>query len=222
MRSSCRTFHKQQTSFSLICWWGWLTALLVSFCQWERNEGVPVCTVITPLITARACVPPFLLSVTERDTRWSFGFSCSKLEERKRTKLMGERFVVVPVDGAVRVTTDGEHPDAVAADYVAASSDGGEVGEDIEAGDNSVSESQSPDALVPILEYNREPNKYGKTGGWNRIHAPPPPPRLLSVSPGGLTLAVVFQFRLLSLRGTQAWIHLIKLIKNALLILRMR
>lgn len=76
---------------------------------------------------------------------------------------MGERFVVVPVDGAVRVTADGEHPDAVAADYVAASSDGGEVGEDIEVGDNS--EPQSPDALVPILEYNREPNKYGKTGG---------------------------------------------------------
>lgn len=78
---------------------------------------------------------------------------------------MGERFVVVPVDGAVKVTADGEHSDAVAAVHVAASGDGGEVGEDIETGDNYVSESQSPDALVPILEYNREPNKYGKTGG---------------------------------------------------------
>lgn len=219
MRSSCRTFHKQQTSFSLICWWGWLTALLVSFCQWERNEGVPVCTVITPLITARACVPPFLLSVTERDTRWSFGFSCSKLEERKRTKLMGERFVVVPVDGAVRVTTDGEHPDAVAADYVAASSDGGEVGEDIEAGDNSVSESQSPDALVPILEYNREPNKYGKTGGWNRIHAPPPfiicVSRWINVSCRLSVPSVVF-------KRNPSLDTLDKVDKNALLILRMR
>ncbi|MEQ2203758.1 hypothetical protein XENOCAPTIV_003227, partial [Xenoophorus captivus] len=31
--------------------------------------------------------------------------------------------------------------------------------------EDSVFEPQDPEAAVPILEYNREPNKYGKTAG---------------------------------------------------------
>ena len=35
--------------------------------------------------------------------------------------------------------------------------------EEIEEGEDSVFEPQDPNTVVPILEYNREPNKYGKT-----------------------------------------------------------
>ncbi|XP_034717780.1 solute carrier family 12 member 7 isoform X2 [Etheostoma cragini] len=79
---------------------------------------------------------------------------------------MGERFVVVPVDGGVGVAREGEHLDAVVADPApdtgggSSSSGGGTVGEK-EAGEDSVFEPQDPNAVVPILEYNREPNKYG-------------------------------------------------------------
>ncbi|XP_033982625.1 solute carrier family 12 member 7 isoform X1 [Trematomus bernacchii] len=78
---------------------------------------------------------------------------------------MGERFVVVPVDRGVGVAAEGVHWDAVVADpapdTISSSSSGGIV-EEKEAGDDSVFEPQDPNAVaVPILEYNREPNKYG-------------------------------------------------------------
>ncbi|KAM9337323.1 solute carrier family 12 member 7 isoform 2-T2 [Symphorus nematophorus] len=80
---------------------------------------------------------------------------------------MGERFVVVPVDGGVGVVAgEGEHSDAVVADPApdpgGTSSGGGSVTlEEKEAGGDSVFEPADPNAVVPILEYNREPNKYG-------------------------------------------------------------
>ncbi|KAK5898216.1 hypothetical protein CgunFtcFv8_015653 [Champsocephalus gunnari] len=91
---------------------------------------------------------------------------------------MGERFVVVPVDRGVGVAAEGVHWDAVVADPApdtissssgsgssSGSSSGGIV-EEKEAGEDSVFEPQDPNAVaVPILEYNREPNKYGKTAG---------------------------------------------------------
>ncbi|XP_053714618.1 solute carrier family 12 member 7 isoform X2 [Synchiropus splendidus] len=70
---------------------------------------------------------------------------------------MADRFVVVPVDTGGGGAGDGEHMDAVVADP--APDTGGDV--DQEMGDDSVFEPQDPDAVVPILEYNREPNKYG-------------------------------------------------------------
>ncbi|XP_029313167.1 solute carrier family 12 member 7 isoform X2 [Cottoperca gobio] len=74
---------------------------------------------------------------------------------------MGERFVVVPVERGVGVAAEGEHLDAVVADPAPDTSSGGGTVEEKEAGENSVFESQDPNAVVPILEYNREPNKYG-------------------------------------------------------------
>ncbi|KAK5850003.1 hypothetical protein PBY51_014291 [Eleginops maclovinus] len=82
---------------------------------------------------------------------------------------MGERFVVVPVDRGVGVAAVGVHWDAVVADPApdttsSSSSSGGGIVEEKEAGEDSVFEPQDPNAVaVPILEYNREPNKYGKT-----------------------------------------------------------
>ncbi|XP_028288459.1 solute carrier family 12 member 7 isoform X2 [Parambassis ranga] len=77
---------------------------------------------------------------------------------------MGERFVVVPVDsgGGGVVVGEGEHLEAVVADPApdaAGGSGGSEEGK--EAPDDSVFVPQDPGAVVPILEYNREPNKYG-------------------------------------------------------------
>ncbi|XP_068565667.1 solute carrier family 12 member 7 isoform X1 [Cebidichthys violaceus] len=70
---------------------------------------------------------------------------------------MGERFVVVPVDGGVGVAGVGDHSDAVVSDPAPDS-----VEEEKEAGEDSVFEPQEdPNAVVPILKYNREPNKYG-------------------------------------------------------------
>ncbi|KAK9528233.1 hypothetical protein VZT92_014716 [Zoarces viviparus] len=71
---------------------------------------------------------------------------------------MGERFVVVPVDRGVAVAGVGAHSDAVVSDPAL------DVVEEKEAGEDSVFEPQEdPNAVVPILKYNREPNKYGKT-----------------------------------------------------------
>lgn len=76
---------------------------------------------------------------------------------------MGERFVVVPVDGAA----EREHSNAVVAEP--ASDD---VVEEKESGEDSVFESQDPKAAVPILKYNREPNKYGKTVARYKLSVP--------------------------------------------------
>ncbi|GLD54974.1 solute carrier family 12 member 7-like protein [Lates japonicus] len=78
---------------------------------------------------------------------------------------MGERFVVVPVDGGGGVTGEREHSDAVVADPApdTGGSSGGGTVEEEETGEDSVFEPQDPNVVVPILEYNREPNKYGKT-----------------------------------------------------------
>ncbi|XP_072234917.1 solute carrier family 12 member 7 isoform X1 [Leuresthes tenuis] len=72
---------------------------------------------------------------------------------------MGERFVVVPVDGG-----GGERLDAVEADPAqdtGGSSSSAGTGEEKEALEDSVFEAQDSEAVVPILEYDREPNKYG-------------------------------------------------------------
>ncbi|XP_008285938.1 solute carrier family 12 member 7 isoform X2 [Stegastes partitus] len=79
---------------------------------------------------------------------------------------MGERFVVVPVDGGGVVAGEGEHLDVVVADPApdtggGSSSGGAATGEEKETLEDSVFEAQDPNAVVPILEYNREPNKYG-------------------------------------------------------------
>lgn len=83
---------------------------------------------------------------------------------------MGERFVVVPVDGGVRVAGEGDHSEAVVADPApdpgGSSSAGTVEGKEAEG----QSEPQDPNAVVPILEYNREPNKYGKTAACEQTH----------------------------------------------------
>ncbi|KAG7525842.1 solute carrier family 12 member 7-like isoform X1 [Solea senegalensis] len=83
---------------------------------------------------------------------------------------MGERFVVVPVDTGGAATGMREPSDSVVVDPVpdtgsrstrGGDSDGGTVA-GREAGEDSVFEPpEDPNAVVPILEYNREPNKYG-------------------------------------------------------------
>lgn len=88
---------------------------------------------------------------------------------------MGERFVVVPVDGGVRVAVEGVHSDAVVSDPATdtgSSTTGGGAVDDREAGEDSVFEPQDPDAVVPILKYNREPNKYGKTAACHKLRVP--------------------------------------------------
>ncbi|XP_022609870.1 solute carrier family 12 member 7-like isoform X3 [Seriola dumerili] len=83
---------------------------------------------------------------------------------------MGERFVVVPVDGGGGVTGERDHTDAVVADPAPDTGGGSSTGsstgsgtvEEKEAGEDSVFDPpQDPNDVVPILEYNREPNKYG-------------------------------------------------------------
>lgn len=92
---------------------------------------------------------------------------------------MSERFVVVPVDGGVGVAEEGEHSDAVVADPApdtgGSSSSSGSAGgaaEEKEAGEDSVFEQQDTSAVVPILEYNREPNKYGETAAPSKLLVP--------------------------------------------------
>nr|XP_019943145.1 PREDICTED: solute carrier family 12 member 7-like isoform X3 [Paralichthys olivaceus] len=77
---------------------------------------------------------------------------------------MGERFVVVPVDGGGAIAGERERSDAVVSDPApdtGGSAGGGAAAEEIEEGEDSVFEPQDPNTVVPILEYNREPNKYG-------------------------------------------------------------
>lgn len=90
---------------------------------------------------------------------------------------MGERFVVVPVDRGVGVAGAGEHSDAVVADPApdsggSSTGGGGGSAEEKEAGEDSVFEQQDPNVVVPILEYNREPNKYGKTAACYKLPVP--------------------------------------------------
>ncbi|XP_077592182.1 solute carrier family 12 member 7 isoform X4 [Stigmatopora nigra] len=66
---------------------------------------------------------------------------------------MGDRFVVVPVGAGGEVFIEGQRSHSVAGD------DGGVDGQELD--DDPVLEPQDPNAAVPILEYNREPNKYG-------------------------------------------------------------
>lgn len=80
---------------------------------------------------------------------------------------MGERFVVVPVDGGVGVPVDEQPSSASAADPAA-------IRRDKEEEEDSGSQVQ--DGVLPILEYNREPNKYGM------IAEPDPLPRFMCVS----------------------------------------
>ncbi|XP_049604926.1 solute carrier family 12 member 7 isoform X4 [Syngnathus scovelli] len=70
---------------------------------------------------------------------------------------MGDRFVVVPVDGGRDAA---EHSGPVVAQ--ATRSTGGDGGEEEpEVEEDPVFEPQDPNVAVPILKYNREPNKYG-------------------------------------------------------------
>lgn len=89
---------------------------------------------------------------------------------------MGERFVVVPVDRGVGVTADAEHSDAIIADPApdtgGSNGGGGSTVDEKEAEEDSVFEPQDPNAVVPILEYNREPNKYGTTAARYKLRVP--------------------------------------------------
>lgn len=76
---------------------------------------------------------------------------------------MGERFVVVPVDGGAGVAADEEQSDAAIDDPAPVSAARGEQ--------EAAEEPQDQDGVLPILEYNREPNKYGMTA------EPDPPAR---------------------------------------------
>lgn len=76
--------------------------------------------------------------------------------------------MVVPVDTAGRIPSEGEH----SSEAHPAPGAGGRSGscaastaEEKEPLEDSVFEPQDPEVAVPILEYNREPNKYGKTAG---------------------------------------------------------
>lgn len=77
---------------------------------------------------------------------------------------MGDRFLVVPVECAGSVPGQVGHSGTVA---VPAPDPGGSGSPGIwdrnEALEDSVFEPADADAVVHILEYNREPNKYGKT-----------------------------------------------------------
>ncbi|XP_017289431.1 solute carrier family 12 member 7 isoform X2 [Kryptolebias marmoratus] len=79
---------------------------------------------------------------------------------------MGERFVVVPVHAGGTGAREGEHLDAIvpgpAPDTGGGNGSAG-TGEVTEPLEDSVFEPQDPDpdAVVPILKYSREPNKYG-------------------------------------------------------------
>ncbi|KAK2858570.1 hypothetical protein Q5P01_003190 [Channa striata] len=71
---------------------------------------------------------------------------------------MGERFVVVPVAG------EREHANAVVAEPARGTGGGGgDAAEESEPWEDPVFEPQHLPTTVPILEYNREPNKYGKS-----------------------------------------------------------
>ncbi|XP_061121448.1 solute carrier family 12 member 7 isoform X2 [Syngnathus typhle] len=70
---------------------------------------------------------------------------------------MGDRFVVVPVDGGGDAA---EHSGSVVAQATRLTGgDGGEEEPKVE--EDPVFEPQDPNVAVPILKYNREPNKYG-------------------------------------------------------------
>lgn len=102
---------------------------------------------------------------TEREPQRLAGPSFVHLKSkqgRSRKRDMGERFVVVPVEVGGGVSGEREHSDSVVADPAPSTGGSGREGEQ-EAGEDSVFEQQDPNALVPILTYNREPNKYGKT-----------------------------------------------------------
>lgn len=105
------------------------------------RERVLVC------VCVRARVSLLLFAVTQCETGSA---------ERRH---MGERFVVVPVDGGIEVLAEEEHSDAVVAPV---NSGGTTARGDEEAAENSVAYPQDHEVL-PILEYNREPNKYGMT-----------------------------------------------------------
>nr|XP_040022675.1 solute carrier family 12 member 7 isoform X2 [Gasterosteus aculeatus aculeatus] len=77
---------------------------------------------------------------------------------------MGDRFVVVPVEKGVGVGVAGvgQHSEAVVADPAPESVGSGGPAEEKVAGEDSVFEPPGdPNVQVPILKYNREPNKYG-------------------------------------------------------------
>ncbi|XP_015232985.1 PREDICTED: solute carrier family 12 member 7-like [Cyprinodon variegatus] len=73
---------------------------------------------------------------------------------------MKERFVVIPVDSGGVATREGEHSPPAGA-QPAADTGGSSSGEEKEPLEDSVFEPQDTEAAVPILEYDREPNKYG-------------------------------------------------------------
>lgn len=83
---------------------------------------------------------------------------------------MGERFVVVPVDGGGGLTGEGEQSDVVVAEPALDTGGGGVDAREVR--EDTAFEPQDPNAVVPILEYNREPNKYGMTDASRKLHAP--------------------------------------------------
>ncbi|KAF3703309.1 hypothetical protein EXN66_Car018997 [Channa argus] len=70
---------------------------------------------------------------------------------------MVERFVVVPVEGGGGVAGEREHTNVA----WCTGTGGGEDGVDeSEPEENRVFDLRDPKTTVPILKYNREPNKY--------------------------------------------------------------
>lgn len=84
---------------------------------------------------------------------------------------MGERFVVVQVDGG-GVLADEEQPEAAVADPAPVNSGGSAAGGDQEAEENSAAQPQERGRFLPILEYNREPNKYGMAAETDPFYFP--------------------------------------------------
>lgn len=81
---------------------------------------------------------------------------------------MGDRFVVVPVDGGVAAPAGQEPSDAVVAPVNSGTAAGGRR----EAAETSEAPPQDRDGALTILEYNREPNKYGRRGQEKRLVRP--------------------------------------------------
>lgn len=95
---------------------------------------------------------------------------------------MGERFVVVPVAGGA---AEGDQPSAAAA--IEPGTGGGQPGHEAVSGPVEPSPGVEPNPAVPILEYSREPNKYGE---W-RVRVSAACPRVSCACPcSGLASAV--------------------------------
>lgn len=85
---------------------------------------------------------------------------------------MGDRFVVVPVDGGVAAPAGPEPPQGPGPEpgpeAVPPANRAGGRGEAAGTSEADPQDPQDHDGALPILEYNREPNRYGRTGNGHR------------------------------------------------------